>query len=385
MEIISGPPRGHSIVEKTGAPKIHALTSARFFAAIFVVIFHTQWGITPGGFVSKIAALGYIAPYFFFALSGYILAEVYLRREQPIQVRMFFNSRFARIYPLYYVSLLMTVPFAAIDRVAKYGVKVALERVAVLLLGSTFMLQMWLPVDKVLNIPSWTLAIETVFYLSFPWLGPWIWRLRRKTTIYLIAVLYISSVGLETAIRHFKGDAVPALQLGSLMAVFSAGILLSRWQVLLQKEGLEKPGQNHLLGWIVFTLTAAAFLCVAFGNFWLKESNMTASFLLLPIYLSVIWILAKTTILPSRLLSAKWLVVLGESSYALYLIQLPVLQVFKRLHLAGSGWDYPLYLGTLIGLSVLSFYFFETPMRRWILHKLRSRTKETMEAASAAQ
>jgi len=44
-----------------------------------------------------------------------------------------------------------------------------------------------------------------------------------------------------------------------------------------------------------------------------------------------------------------------------------------------------LYLGTCIGLSVVSFYYFETPARQWILRRLHTRTKETMEAASDAQ
>ena len=77
--------------------------------------------------------------------------------------------------------------------------------------------------------------------------------------------------------------------------------------------------------------------------------------------------------------------ILGEASFGLYLVHVPVLHLFKALHLAGSVWNYPLYLGTCIGLSVLSFYYLEAPARSFILKRLHTRTKETLEASSAAQ
>jgi peptidoglycan/LPS O-acetylase OafA/YrhL len=46
---------------------------------------------------------------------------------------------------------------------------------------------------------------------------------------------------------------------------------------------------------------------------------------------------------------------------------------------------FPVYLGISIGLSVLSFYYFETPLRRWILKRRHTHVKETMEMASDAQ
>jgi peptidoglycan/LPS O-acetylase OafA/YrhL len=78
-------------------------------------------------------------------------------------------------------------------------------------------------------------------------------------------------------------------------------------------------------------------------------------------------------------------VILGEGSYGLYLIHVPVFHLFTWL-----GWDripalFPVYLAVSIGLSVASFYWFETPARRWILKGKRVHLKETMEIASDAQ
>ena len=88
--------------------------------------------------------------------------------------------------------------------------------------------------------------------------------------------------------------------------------------------------------------------------------------------------------MPARLLSAKWLVVLGEASFGLYLIHMPILHVLEKLHWEHSRGIYPVYWATCIGLSVLSFYFVETPLRKRILKRLQIRPKETMEAASDA-
>jgi peptidoglycan/LPS O-acetylase OafA/YrhL len=43
------------------------------------------------------------------------------------------------------------------------------------------------------------------------------------------------------------------------------------------------------------------------------------------------------------------------------------------------------YLALTIALSVLSFYFVEAPLRRWVLASFDKRPRETMEAASIAQ
>jgi peptidoglycan/LPS O-acetylase OafA/YrhL len=64
------------------------------------------------------------------------------------------------------------------------------------------------------------------------------------------------------------------------------------------------------------------------------------------------------------LLSMKALVVLGEASYGLYLIHIPLWHVFYHLRIDQSKVAYPLYLACAVALSVLSFFYVETPLRR---------------------
>ena len=384
MSAASTPPQKPNLANPLSRPKIHALTSVRFFAALYVVFFHTRWGVSPGSALDRLLSVGYASVCFFFLLSGYILGTVYLATGKSVAPRNFYLARFARIYPLYFVSVLADFPFALAGRIAKYGLLVAFKRVLVLFACSTFMLQMWLPMDAIINIPSWSLAIETVFYLSFPFLGLTLWRLRKRSLLITALSLYAVSVLLQWAIIPYNPAQITGWVLPSYVATFAIGILVARWQAL-PPEGATEPRVPDSTAWIVFILACLGFASVVYASPWLARIGIAFGLFLAPVFAAAIWLLSSARILPVRLLNTKWLVVLGEASYGLYLLQLPVLHLFKVLHLTGSVWNYPLYLGTCIGLSVLSFYFFETPTRRWILRHFHSRTKETMEAASAAQ
>ena len=75
----------------------------------------------------------------------------------------------------------------------------------------------------------------------------------------------------------------------------------------------------------------------------------------------------------SRWLSAPWLVALGNSSYALYLIHTPILALFRHFQWVAPI-VYPLYLALCVGLSLLSYHYFETPARLWLMQQFPSRS-----------
>jgi peptidoglycan/LPS O-acetylase OafA/YrhL len=108
---------------------------------------------------------------------------------------------------------MLDTPFAVPGRVAKYGLLVAMERVLVLIAGSTFMLQMFYPTLTVINIPSWSLSVESVFYLSFPLLGPLVWKLQRRGLLLSGLIPLFASIGLHWRAFQFRPDTVPALDL----------------------------------------------------------------------------------------------------------------------------------------------------------------------------
>src|SRR5437899_1199941 len=97
---------------------IPGLTSIRFIAAFFVVIHHFSSGFFPSHLDSwlfkQLLRLSFIGVSLFFILSGYILTYVYLSRMDTPRIDKFsfWKARFARIYPLYFLSFMIQVPFA---------------------------------------------------------------------------------------------------------------------------------------------------------------------------------------------------------------------------------------------------------------------------------
>jgi peptidoglycan/LPS O-acetylase OafA/YrhL len=87
-------------------PQLPALTSSRFFAALYVVLFHLQTCqlIAGPSWFRKFCSIGYTGVSFFFVLSGFILVYTYAGRDQS--AREFWRARFARVYPAYAFSLL---------------------------------------------------------------------------------------------------------------------------------------------------------------------------------------------------------------------------------------------------------------------------------------
>jgi peptidoglycan/LPS O-acetylase OafA/YrhL len=333
--------------------------------------------------VEKTVSLGYISVSFFFLLSGYVLPMVYLRDGGPVNKRNFYAARFARVYPLFLVTLMADAPYVLWSRAHQFGWSSAIPRTVATLAAHLLMLQAWLPGLRGIDQPNWSLSVETVFYLIFPFIGVLLWTLRGWRLWLTAGVLWIGSQIAVTLVAPHV--AVTTAKFHPLLHVctFALGILVARWQLLRRQKVDHSPRQSISIA-IAFLIAFFVFAVAIHWEASLPEPNLNSG-LLSPVFALMIWACSRSYGQPSRLLSSKWLVILGESSFGLYLIHMPILHLMETLHCEHSRLLYPVYLATCIGLSVLSFYYIETPTRKWILKRLQARPKETMEAASDAQ
>jgi peptidoglycan/LPS O-acetylase OafA/YrhL len=358
------------------------------------------------GFLFRLASLGGISVSFFYLLSGFILAWVYLRQGKQVDKRRFYTARFARIYPIFFLMLVADSPWYFLSQVAHRGIFGALSDVGASFTGSLLMLGAWNYHLLGINVPGWSLSVETLFYAVFPFAGFFLWRLRRKWTWVAMFFVYFAGQGLVLlAIQVAPSHNIMvemALYFPPLhVSTFLLGILLARLKVYSCQTtgGLSSNASSAYVALAipivaytaVVQFTSTSFVTSLRGNVILRDG------ILAPIFCVAIWAVSTGNALPSRLLSAKWLVVLGESSYGLYLIHIPVLHalnpIFLRLSSVKAHAEFAvlyvlsslLYLSLCIFLSIASFYWIEGPARKWILRKLRTRAQETLEASSAVQ
>jgi peptidoglycan/LPS O-acetylase OafA/YrhL len=375
--------------------KVYPLTSLRFFAALLVVFHHTAFVFLPGfhdvtfanlpeGSLKRLSFELWFSVSFFYLLSGYVLSLVYLRGSRPFQVGKFLAARFARIYPVYLLMIVLCTPSVLSHRVQHDGLTAGITGTAEVFAAHVTLVDAWYPSRLVgIDAPSWSLSGEAFFYLCFPVLGVWLWKLRGAGLWWTAFGLYVGGQALVWTARPHVGLLTILLWPPFHLSTFALGVLLGRWQTLQREDsgraGVREWQANLVLGLSFCGLLASTLLVPYFHVTEPYNEGMLA-----PILAGMIWSLSAAPTVWSRLLSAPWLVALGNGSYALYLINVPMLSIFESLHWTTQAF-YPVYLSLCVGLSVFSFYYFETPVRLWLLERFESRSREKMVEASAVQ
>lgn len=358
----AAPPEAVVRVGRARVAQIPALTTLRFAAAAYVVLFHASPVIGPllPVPVARLVAGGYLAVPLFYVLSGFVLMLNYGARFAAGRVgaRAFFGARFARIYPLYLI--------AALWQAANLGLsaQVSWSDLALPTLREVLLLQAWrLPWTACTNGPGWSVSAEAFFYLLFPWLAPWIARLDKPRAIFaLISTWLLGVAAIVFASRAGVADHdLIYLPLAHVPA-FLVGMLLARVFELQGEVAASSP--------TVFTraLAPACLLGIALLLQRQPPLALAATSLFLPLQALLIWGLARR---PRGVgVAAAWenptLVWFGEASYALYILQVPVADAlrFSVAHRLDGSWvRYPPYWATLWATALLAHQLIELPAR----------------------
>jgi peptidoglycan/LPS O-acetylase OafA/YrhL len=364
---------------QTARKSLNALTSARFLAAFWVVLYHytTQFRFgtplqaqpylarshTP---MEQLIGQGHLAVDFFFLLSGFILAYTYFTAEGTLRDgrRAFWVARIARIYPVYLLGLVLGLaPYLASER---DPVAVVTSGVAHLL-----MLHAWLPSTLGWNQPSWSLSVEAFFYALFPLLLPLFARLRRRGLWVLFAASWL----------------VFALVLLALLTISNRPEFVEPWwwrdvvryNLLFIGYGREAITLLRRLADYAFDAAAVALALALAGALVLahvagfQSSDVdTAALVALPFLAALVYLFAFQRGALAGGLSLPLLVWLGEISYGVYILHAPLWYLLSgfaasALHLApGSAILFPVYVILLLAVSGLSFQYLERPARRAI-------------------
>lgn len=368
--------------------KVLPLTSLRFFAAV-AIVFHHYFGASfpvavHNRWVAPVIDYSAVAVFFFFVLSGYILSYVYLRDGAVPDRKRFWISRFARIYPLYIVTILVSVPHLLSARLQHFNEPKAYLGTAATFITHALLLQHWIPQLGALNYPSWSISAEAFFYFVFPWLGISLWRRSTHQAITIGTLWFVISWSVLAIGEHWPRVAiVPHAMPLFEINLFVIGIVLGKLHFAIQQV----PESNQQLrNWGAIMGAAALFALLAFTEW--KTSipfHPIHDAIAAILFLILILAFASGSPLLEQLFTPGWLIVLGESSYGLYLIHAPLYEFLIVCGLHPSHLFFVLYLTGAIALSVVSFYFFETPARKRILRYFHTRSRESQLEAAISQ
>lgn len=356
---------------------VRPLTALRFLAAIWVLLHHALPRGVPGSFTDALGASGWLGVSLFFVLSGFLLTIRYAPEGVLRGTRRgFWLERVARLAPTYALSLVFAAALFARDaRVEQFTG----GRIAGIMASVLTVQQAWRPETACSwNCPAWSLSVEFWFYLSFPFLvaatGAWMMRGNRVPRGFALLVIALAAAAIVFPGLEWVGAdwRLPVYSLSPLARwpEFLAGIglaaMVGGWAPETRRPGLALLAAG--VAWIVGTVA-------------LRAPLLAAQLHLLPVALpGFVLVIAGCWALRTRavpLLGSATLVLLGESSYALYLFHAPLhgylLAITNRL--VGRGYDgswalFAFYAALAIGLSVLIHRRFEVPwrgrMRRWL-------------------
>lgn len=336
--------------------EIKPLTSIRGLFALYVAIYH----IFPR--TNAFLANGYLSVDLFFVLSGFIMSYVYsVKFSSNIQINdylLYIKGRFARVYPLYAFIIIITSFFYFKNEIPTPSFK------DYIILFS--FLQSITDVDNNLIPHAWSIAVEFIAYLIFPF--AMLCLSKRHGFITLAIVTLAAFIGLYMA--SSKGYWGP-------LDVFSGGFSVVRClsdyalgivSFFALQAAREKLNGKVLDALLIF-LVAFAFATLNFRGF---DLLVVACFAL------IVPLLSESHGIVYKLMSFSPLVYLGEISYSIYLIHYPLCRKLAFI----PGWlhnkiwlidvNYIALLMTVI-ISIFTYHFIEVPFRSLI----RGTTKRT--------
>jgi peptidoglycan/LPS O-acetylase OafA/YrhL len=360
---------------------LSSLTSLRGIAAFLVIVFH--FDIMFAHLVPQDSNIfirrGYLWVDFFFILSGFIMLHVYgklfMDGIKTMHLKRFIRARFARIYPLHLFSFLCVIALYFL-----YKANFTLDSIDAL----TFNLKS-IPTNLLLlqsmgfykslgwNIPSWSISTEWWMYIIFPFiLIPFnkIVSWRKRFILFFIIVGYIIMVyylyPLSNATSPFPTDKTNSLDMTYDFGFFRC-FLGFIFGMLIYELYKIQWGYSYLKKGGLFILTSiSAFIALS--------SNLPD---FVPVILFAIIVLmgAYAEGVSKKFLNLKPLLFLGDISYSIYLMHMPILLflAFLLRKYSYSTTDFGLYISWLyflafaaivILISTLSYNFIETPMRK---------------------
>jgi len=338
----------------------------RFIAAIMVVWLH--FGPNRNFFTTN----GGEAVTFFFFLSGFVMiianSKYLTGKNLNFSKTDFYIKRFARIYPMYFLALLLLAIF-------HYFIQsIDTPTVKYRLIFETLGIQGWLYPGS-FNFPAWTVSCEFFFYLLFPAAIVYLKsnKAKFKTFAWVYFILtYAITLGLYFLNSHKKITIIYALTWSPhphpvlVISIFFLGMLCGSTFINNNLSFFKNKTYS--------TLTALITISAIFFIKYYLPSYLLNCGLLTPLFFVFILAITSFSKKDSAFFNFKLFIFLGDISYSIYIFQLPVLHYYNHYISPTKTWPSVIcFTLTLIAFCSIIYYTVELPLKNYILAHFNKR------------
>jgi peptidoglycan/LPS O-acetylase OafA/YrhL len=367
---------------------ISAIDGLRAIAIIAVLLYHLGFNWIPGGFLGVDL---------FFVISGYVITRLLLdsiQRSGGLDLRGFYLARIRRLLPALIFMIITTALFVGVW--APGTIKRFLTDIPFVLTGTMNWALVYRHQDYFASIGrppllqhTWSLAVESQFYLVWPLLLLLVLRRFGKKKIpgaaLIIAAisggaLLLLSMRLDTSNQQSVSHVYFGTDTHSIGLFLGAALAVS-WIPQNLRTNVSQRAQDFIDGIGVIGLLGL-LACFLFIN----EKDPTLYRLAFPLAgifgCATIISLVHPASRFAPLLSSKPILWIGERSYAIYLWHWIVFQVTRpSVDLAGATWAlYALRILIVFALADISLRWIELPFRHGLVESwfrgMKYRTKK---------
>lgn len=362
---------------------LNGLEVMRYLLGIYIVLYHTfnyegmsKWLRVP-------VEMGFIATSSFFILSGFILSYVYLSGNGTSNIilketkKSFITKRLANLYPIHIFSLLFTLVVVYVVSVIQISPKDTLASIRYVMYDSNnytpieklhhfmsntemflaFLMnatltQSWNPYYLTFNAPAWSISTLFFMYILFPYIAPYLSKLKRPVLALLITnLVYIALPIIFIINSWFDMPFTGILNRNPIARLpeFISGILLCNLYFYLKDRNIDLNSFKVRAYMIAFMNICFYLSSILLHNpDWITKEGNASYYLLhngLILIPECVLVLFFTTL---KLPKSKILMWLGGASLPLFALHIPIYLIFSRVELYVSGSNnilfYPLFL-----------------------------------------
>ena len=371
-----------------GIRYIPAIDGLRAVAVVAVLLYHLGISWIPGGFLGVDL---------FFVISGYVITRLLLdsiQRSGGLDLRAFYIARIRRLLPPLLFMIITTALFVSLW--APDTIKRFLTDAPFSIFGAMNWWLVFRHTDyfEAIGRPpllqhTWSLGVEAQFYLLWPLILLLVLRFLGKNKIPGTALLIACFSGLSLLLLSLRVDSANASQVSHVyfgtdthsIGLFLGAALAVKWVPQNLSEEVNKKAQDFIDGIGIF-----GFLGILATFLFINESDPTLYKLAFPLAGIFGCAIITSVVHPASrfapILSSRFMVWIGERSYAIYLWHWIIFQITRpAFDLDGSPWAlFTLRILIVFALSDISLRLVELPIRtgavEYWFKGMKYRTKE---------